>query len=64
MLKKKKLYEAIVILSSESLNKFIYPGETIELSPEDAKVLIDMGAVKEVPNDPNTELPELGKLQD
>lgn len=64
MPKKAKTYKAVVLLDSESLKRFVQPGEIIELPEDAAKILLDIGAIEEAENGSNVELPELGKLQD
>jgi hypothetical protein len=60
MPKKQKSYEAIVPLDSNSLKRIIKPGEVIELSEEDAKILLAAGAITEVKNGSDTEFIKLG----
>lgn len=60
---KKKVYRARVTLSSLSTGKTINPGETVELSPDDAQILLDNLAIEEVSNGTNNSVAELGELQ-
>ena len=64
MPKKNKVYRARVRLSSLSTGKTINPGETVELSPDDAQILLDNLAIEEVSNGTNNSVAELGELQD
>lgn len=59
---KKQTYEALVLLSPLSKKKMVLPGETIELDPEDAQVLLDQKAIKEVSNGTDDRIPKLGQL--
>lgn len=61
---KKKVYEALTLLSSLSKNKMIHPGETIELDPDDAQVLLNQHAIKEVKDGADDSIAKLGQLQD
>jgi len=56
MPKKQKSYQAIVPLDSNSLKRIIEPGEIVELSEEDAKQLLDVGAIAEVKDGTDTKL--------
>lgn len=62
--KKVKTYVVVEAIDSISLNRIVYPGETVEMSPDDAKVLLELDVIKEVANDSNSKLDELGELQD
>ncbi len=64
MPKKKQLYRARVLLSSLSTGKTINPGETVEMSPDDAQILLDGLAIEEVSDGTNNRIAELGELQD
>lgn len=64
MPKKTGTYEALVALDSLALNKVIQPGETIDLTPEDAEILLRAGAVKEIKDGTDDRITKLGKQQD
>lgn len=64
MPKKTGKYEALVALDSLSLNKIIHPGEMADLTPEDAEILLRVGAVKEIEDDTDDRITKLGKQQD
>ena len=59
---KKQVYEALVALSSLSKNKTINPGETFELDPDVAKILLDQKAIKEVSSGTDDRITKLGEL--
>ena len=64
MPKKKQLYRARVLLSSLSTGEAINPGETVEMSPDDAQILLDNLVIEEVSDDTNNRVAKLGELQD
>lgn len=57
---KKQTYEALVLLSSK--NKLIQPGETLELDPDDAQILLDSKVIKEVKDGTDNRIAKLGEL--
>ena len=57
-------YTAVTLLSSNRFNRLVLPGEQIELTAEEAEILLKQGCVTEVLHVSDPECPQLGELQD